>query len=96
MGKFQFAGDVEGRSVTPARRYGTKASGMTADVGGWKGMIRTRVWYNATKDCDMFKVVLIPHWDDDGGGYHCGGVVLAEGILDHRIADPFVVPALFA
>lgn len=91
MAKFQFAGSVSGRAKTDAERYGTKDTGMTAEVGGWKGMVRTRVWYDSDKEVDMFEVRLIPHWQDSGDS-----VVLASGILDHRITDPFVVPALFA
>lgn len=91
MAKFQFAGEVRGKAKTEAARYGTKETGMTAKIGGWQGMVETRVYWNREKQCDMFRVMLTPHWSDSGKE-----VVLAEGILDHRIEDPFVVPALFA
>ena len=91
MSRFQFAGAVQGRAQTEAVRYGTKSTGMSGQIGGWKGMIETRVWYDEKLDADRFRVKIIPHWHDSGGE-----VILAEGILDHEITDPFVVPAVFA
>lgn len=82
---------VRGRAQTDAERYGTKETGMVAQVGGWDGMVSTRVYYNADKECDCFAVYLTPHWNDSGRD-----VLLAEGILNHKIENPFVVPALFA
>jgi hypothetical protein len=64
---------------------------MSADIGGWQGMIRTRVWHDEVKECDMFRVEVIPHWSDDGKR-----TLLAEGVLNHKIDDPFVIPAVFA
>lgn len=64
---------------------------MVSEVGGWHGMVRTRVWYDRDRDCDMFMVELIPHWHDSGQS-----LVLAEGILNHKIEDPYIVPALIA
>lgn len=90
MGKFQFAGTMQGRAGDVSR-YGTVRSGMNATVGGWYGMVETRVWHNRETGKDMFKVLLIPHWQDSGQS-----VLLAEGILDHRIEDPFIVPSIFA
>ena len=91
MGKFQFAGRVAGRSVGAVNRYGTKDSGMVTTVGGWEGMVRTRVWYDDVSESDKFEVMLIPHWDDSGTE-----VLLAEGILNHKIEEPYIVPAIFA
>lgn len=91
MSRFQFAGKVSGRAQTSGERYGTKDSGMSTSVGGWRGMIYTHVWYDKEKECDRFRVEITPHWNDSGKD-----IVLAEGILDHRIDDPFVVPTLFA
>ena len=91
MSKFQFAGSMRGRSTAEVSRYGTKESGMSVTVGGWKGMIRTRVWYNREKEHDCFQVWLVPHWQDAGTD-----VLLAEGILNHEIKDPFIIPAVFA
>lgn len=90
-GKSQFAGSVTGNAKTSASRYGTKSTGMTAIVGGWDGMIETRVYWNHEKGCDCFRVWLVPHWQDAGKD-----ILLAEGILNHKIEDPFVVPAVFA
>lgn len=91
MAKFQFAGSLQGRATTSVERYGTKDTGMMAEIGGWKGMVRVRVYHNTDKGVDMFRVVLAPHWSDGGKE-----TLLAEGILDHRIDDPFIIPALFA
>ena len=91
MGKFQFAGDLQGRGERPITRYGTKASGIAADVGGWRGMVRTRVWYDAEKKQDRFAVWIIPHWHDSGGPK-----LIAEGVLDYSIEEPFIIPAVFA
>lgn len=91
MSKFQFAGSMVGRSKNEVDRYGTKESGMRTMCGGWEGMICTRVWYDRDKERDRFQVWLTPHWQDTGKD-----VLLAEGILNHKIDTPFVVPALFA
>ena len=92
MSKFQFAATMRGRSDIAVDRYGTKQSGMQVTVGGWDGMVSVRV-YHSHEGKDMFKVFLTPHWQDSSVGED---VLLAEGILDHKIDDPFVVPALFA
>lgn len=91
MGKFQFAGDLQGRGERPICRYGTKDSGITSEVGGWHGMIRTRVWHDRVKEQDRFAVWVIPHWQDSGPPK-----LIAEGVLDHSIEEPFIVPAVFA
>lgn len=90
MGKYQFAGDLEGNSKRICR-YGTKDSGLTSEVGGWNGMIQTRVWYDRHKEQDRFAVYIIPHWQDDGTRK-----LIAEGVLDHSIEEPFIIPAVFA
>lgn len=86
----QFAGELQGTAANNPRTYGDMR-GMEAEVGGWAGMIRTRVWHNRETGKDMFKVYLIPHWHDSGDT-----VLLAEGILNHKITDPFIVPSIFA
>ena len=90
MAKYQFAADIEGYSKRICR-YGTKDSGLTTEVGGWNGMIKTRVWYDRGKEQDRFRVYMIPHWQDDGYS-----VLIAEGVLDHTIEHPFIIPAVFA
>lgn len=91
MGKQQFYGTLQGNSNQSVDRCGSKANGVEVNAAGWAGRIKTRVYYDHATGKDMFKVWLFPHWQDSGNG-----VLLAEGILDHRIEDPFVVPALFA
>ena len=88
--KRQFAGELEGTAQNNPRTYGDRR-GMSADVGGWNGMIRTRVWHDETTGKDMFRVDIVPHWSADGER-----TLLAEGILDCTITDPFIVPAVFA
>lgn len=87
----QFAGMLDGTALNNPRTYGNKRDGLSSDVGGWNGMIRTRVWHDAVKERDMFRVEIIPHWSSGGKI-----TLLAEGILDHRIDDPYIVPAVFA
>ncbi len=91
MGRFQFAGEVKGRAQTIAQRYGTKSTGLTSTAAGWQGSIKTRVWYDHNKECDRFRV-WIESWMNSGGER----TLLAEGILDANITDPFIVPSLFA
>lgn len=91
MGKSQFYGTVQGNGPNSVDRCGSKANGVEVNAAGWKGRIKTRVYHDHENGKDMFHVWLFPHWQDSGGG-----VLLAEGILDYRIEDPFVVPALFA
>lgn len=87
----KFAGMLNGSAQNNPRTYGDKR-GMSADVGGWSGMIHTRVWYDEVQECDMFCVEVIPHWNSNGDT-----TLLAEGILNCEIADDaFVVPALYA
>ena len=91
MGKQQFWGEVSGRATTCASRGGSKASGLTTEAAGWRGMIEVRLWH--TRDGkDMFSVYLKPHWSDSGEV-----TKLAEGLLDHRVGpESFLVPALVA
>lgn len=91
MGKQRFYGTVQGNGVSRVERCGSKANGVEVDAAGWMGRIKTRVYHDHATGKDMFKVWILPHWEDSGNG-----VLLAEGILDHRIEDAFVVPALFA
>lgn len=91
MGKFQFAGELQGRNDICVARYGTKISGLTSRAAGWQGCIETRIWHNSDKGCDRFQVWIVP-WMHGGGKK----TLLAEGILDARIEDAFIVPALFA
>lgn len=88
----QFAGELDGTAANNPRTYGDK-TGMVAEVGGWKGMIRTRVWYDHVQECDRFETYIVPHWKDSGSGKR---VLLASGILNHEITDPFIVPSIFA
>ena len=91
MGRFQYAGDLQGRGNRPICRYGTKESGIVSEVGGWQGMIRTRVWYDTIKEVDRFAVWVIPHWHDSGEPK-----LIAEGVLNHAVEEPFLIPAVFA
>jgi len=86
----QFAGELDGTAHNNPRTYGDRR-GMSSDVGGWNGMIRTRVWHDEVRERDMFRVEVIPHWDSHGDI-----TLLAEGVLDCKIDDPFIVPAVFA
>ena len=54
-------------------------------------MIRTRVWYDREKQQDRFSVWVIPHWQESGVEK-----LIAEGVLDHSIEEPFIIPAVFA
>lgn len=91
MGKQQFWGIIEGSGKAQSRG-GSKASGMTVEVAGWKGRVRVHVWYNEGKGRDEFRVMLYPHWDSADGA----SKEIASGILDHRaLKDPFI-PALIA
>lgn len=90
MARYQFAGAVTGRSNQVAR-YGTKHTGVLVQAAGWGGCIETRVWHNEQTGKDMFRVCM-DAWENSGGER----TVLAEGILDARITDPFIVPAMFA
>lgn len=89
MAKFQFAGTVRGRGPT-VERYGTKSTGLATETAGWGGCIKTRV-YHDDKGRDMFIVTMEPWMNGDGVI-----TTLAEGILDARITDPYIVPAMFA
>jgi len=90
MAKFQFAGTVQGRTEM-VERYGTKASGVITQAAGWGGCIKTRIYHNDEKGRDMFVVTMEPWMNGDGEI-----TILAEGILDARITDPYIVPAMFA
>ena len=91
MGKQQFYGTLQGNSDSEVGRCGSIANGITVEAAGWLGRIKVRCYYDHATEKDMFRVWLYPHWQDSGGG-----VLLAEGILNHKIDDPFIVPALFA
>ena len=91
MGKQQYYGTLQGNSDSEVGRCGSKDNGLEVNAAGWNGRIRVRTYYDHANEKDMFKVCMYPHWQDSGGG-----ILLAEGILDHRIEDAFVVPALFA
>jgi hypothetical protein len=88
--KRQFAGELDGSAHNNPRTYGDKR-GMSADVGGWHGMVRTRVWYDEIRERDMFRVEIIPHWQDHGKT-----TLIAEGVLNHEIDEAYLVPAVFA
>jgi len=89
MAKYQFAATMQGRG-NEVERYGTKASGVITQAAGWRGCIKTRV-YHDDKGRDRFVVTMEPWMNGDGGI-----TVLAEGILNATITDPFIVPAVFA
>lgn len=91
MAKYQFAGDLHGRGERPICRYGTKESGIMSEVGGWNGMIRTRIWYDRARERDRFAVWVIPHWHESGPPK-----LIAEGVMDYNVEEPFIIPAVFA
>lgn len=88
--KFQFAGEIAGRGE-PIRRYGTKTTNLRTKAAGWRGCIEVLVYHDEESGNDRFRVQIIP-WMQSGGEV----TTLAEGILDAKITDPFVVPAVFA
>ena len=49
------------------------------------------MWHDEVTGKDMFRVDIIPHWSKDGER-----TLLAEGVLDCAITDPFIIPAIFA
>jgi hypothetical protein len=90
MAKFQFAGELAGRT-NQVERYGTKSTGLRTKAAGWKGCVEVRVYYDEKTGRDMFLVQMTPWMNSDGVI-----TTLAEGILDARITDPYIVPAMFA
>lgn len=73
-----------------ATRLGAASSGASTEAAGWKGCIEVNVWHNKDKDRDEFEVRLVP-WGGAGGQAR----VIASGILNSEIEDPFI-PALIA
>ena len=73
-----------------AARSGAKSSGMHTEAAGWSGCIDVQVFYNEDTQRDEFVVRLKP-WGSSSGESR----VIAEGILDSSIDDPFI-PALIA
>lgn len=73
-----------------AERAGAKSSGMTTQAAGWQGCIEVCISYDEETDRDMFVVSLVP-WGSSGGGRR----IIAEGVLDSSIEEPFI-PALIA
>ena len=76
-----FYGVLEGSRVQ-ATRCGTKSSGVNVTAAGWRGAVNVRVWYDADKDRDEYRVYLEP-WHGSGGGSR----LLAAGVLNATIAD---------
>lgn len=89
MAKYQFAATMRGRGEE-VQRYGTKATGVITEAAGWGGCIQVRV-YHDDKGRDMFVVQMKPWMNGDGEH-----TILAEGILNATITNPFIVPAIFA
>lgn len=52
-----------------ASRMGTKDSGIVSYTASWFGAIRTQLWYDEEKDCDMVKVEMVP-WRGFGERRH--------------------------
>lgn len=71
-------------------RAGHKNTGLHTEAASWTGCIDVQIWYDEDKEQNMFCVRLIP-WGSSGGESR----VIAEGILDSSIEDPFI-PALIA
>lgn len=84
-----FYSSCQGRSGE-ASRLGGKESGVTTLAAGWEGAIRVNVWYDEEHDRNEFRVMLEP-WQ----GYGFTPRIIAEGILDAKIEDPYI-PALIA
>lgn len=76
-----FYGVLEG-SRGQATRCGTKSSGVNVTAAGWRGAVGVRVWYNADKDRDEYRVYLEP-WQGSGGHSR----LLSYGVLNATIAD---------
>ena len=73
-----------------ATRLGVKNSGMHTEAAGWKGCIDVQIFYDEETGRDKFYVRLKP-WGMLTGESR----VIAEGVLDSSITDPFI-PALIA
>jgi hypothetical protein len=84
-----FYGTVQGHRGE-ASRLGAKSAGIHTEAAGWSGCIDVQVFFNEKDQRDEFIVRLKP-WGSSGGESR----VIAEGILDSGITDPFI-PALIA
>ncbi len=84
-----FYGTLQG-SRGQATRLGAKNSGLRVQAASWTGCIETRIYYDKDHERNMFRVWLTP-WGSQGGM----GRIIAEGVLDSSIEDPFI-PALIA
>jgi len=84
-----FYGELQGNRGE-ATRLGAKNSGLRVVAASWTGAIRTNIYWDEDKQKNMFHVRLIP-WHGSGGESR----LIAEGILDVSIEDPFI-PALIA
>lgn len=76
-----------------ATRLGTMTgnrNGVITQAAGWQGCIEVECFYNRDADRDEFEVRLTP-WGGSGGQTR----LIASGILDANIEDPFI-PALIA
>ena len=76
-----FYGVLKG-SRGQATRCATKTSALNVTAAGWRGAVGVRVWYNADKGRDEYRVYLTP-WQGSGGHSR----LLAAGVLDATIAD---------
>lgn len=84
-----FYGEIQG-SRGEASRLGNKKSGFRTVAASWSGAIETYVYWDEDAKRNMFNVYLIPWGSSDGKRK-----LIAEGILDSAIDDPYI-PALIA
>ena len=73
---------VLGGSRGEASRCATKTSGLSVTAAGWRGAVGVRVWYNADKGRDEYRVYLTP-WQGSGGHSR----LFSAGGLNATIAD---------
>lgn len=85
-----FYGEIQGNKGE-ASRLGSKQSGFRTVAASWSGAIETYIYWDKDAKRNMFSVYLIP-W---GGSSDGKRKLIAEGILDSAIDDPYI-PALIA
>lgn len=85
----QFYGTLQGNRGL-ATRLGAKNSGLVVQAASWTGCIETRIYYDEERERNMFRVWLTPWGSSEGMGR-----IIAEGVLDSSIKDPYI-PALIA